>query len=285
MKTQILNFGKVNNSEAAPAKSGTKKQRRRKKGKLMTPFYIVLLLFIVAGALYFCLTMLFNVDRITVEGCTLYDTAEIIKTSGIGKGDNLFQVDTKYAEDKLFSVYNYVEKAEVKKNFPNGITIKITEAEPFAAVEDADGYTLISAGGKVLERGLEELPEGKMAVRGLSTIGSSEEDIKRLELLNTISAAMKSLNMTGYNFLDLTDTLEIAMIYQDRVKVELGNELELPYKLQFVDEVVRDKIEPTGFILVDASTAGKITTREMTVSPWDTIERSVGAGFSDEDEE
>ena len=86
----------------------TKKKRRRRKNKLMTPFYIVLSLFILAGAVYLCLTMLFNVDRFNIVGNTLYSERELIETTGIEKGDNLFQIDTEYAENKLCSVYNYI---------------------------------------------------------------------------------------------------------------------------------------------------------------------------------
>lgn len=263
----------------------TKKKRRRRKNKLMTPFYIVLSLFILAGAVYLCLTMLFNVDRFNIVGNTLYSERELIETTGIEKGDNLFQIDTEYAENKLCSVYNYIESAEVKRSFPNAVTITITEAVPFAALEEADGYTLMSTGGKVLERGMEEVPRGMVAVRGISTITNTEDDQKRTELLKRIMAEMKDLNMEGYDFIDLTDTLEITMICDNRIRVELGNELELEYKLQFVNEVVENKLEPTGFFLVDASVPGEVMTKAMTVSPWDSLGKVVGSGFADEDEE
>ena len=251
----------------------------------MTPFYIVLSVFIIAAAIYMCLTMLFNVDRINVVGNTLYPERDIISTSGITKGQNLFEVDTAYASDKLYSVYSYIEEAQVKRNFPNAVTITITEAKPFAVLEEADGYTLISSKGKVLERGLEEVPYGMITVRGISTVSNSEDDAKRLGLLNTIMAAMQKFEMKNYDFIDLTDTLEIVMVCGDRIKVVLGNELELEYKLQFVNEVVTEKLPKNGFYLVDASTAGRVMTKEMTISPWDSLQKTVGSGFADEDEE
>ena len=140
-----------------------KKQRKARKRRVVTPFLIVVSVFIFAAAVYLCLTMLFNVDRIIIEGNTLYEEHALIETSGIEKGDNLFEVDTAYAEDKLYSVYSYIEAVEVKRSFPNAVTVKITEAEPFSVIEEADGYTLVSAGGKVLERGLEEVPGGMLS--------------------------------------------------------------------------------------------------------------------------
>ena len=283
MKFKILK--KERRQPAEEPSAGKKKQRRRGRNRKMTPFYIVLSAFIIAGAIYLCLTMLFNVDRINVVGNTLYPERDIISTSGITKGQNLFEVDTAYASDKLYSVYSYIEEAQVKRNFPNAVTITITEAKPFAVLEEADGYTLISSKGKVLERGLEEVPYGMITVRGISTVSNSEDDAKRLELLNTIMTAMQKFEMKNYDFIDLTDTLEIVMVCGDRIKVVLGNELELEYKLQFVNEVVTEKLPKNGFYLVDASTAGRVMTKEMTISPWDSLQKTVGSGFADEDEE
>ena len=260
-----------------------KKQRKAAKRRKLTPFLIVVSVFIFAAAVYLCLTMLFNVDRVIIEGNTLYEERDLIETSGIEKGENLFEVDIAYAEDKLYSVYSYVEEVEVKRSFPNAVTITIVEATPFSVIEEADGYTLVSAGGKVLERGLEEVPDGMLSVRGLSTVTSTEDDIKRMELMKKIINTMQKLEMEDYVFLDLSDTLEITMIYDNRVKVNLGNELELEYKLQFADSVVSEKIPKTGYQLVEASVPGKIMTKEMTVSPWDSLGRVSGTGYADED--
>ena len=265
--------------------SAKKKQRKAAKRRKLTPFLFVVSVFILAAAVYLCLTMLFNVDRVKIEGNTLYEEMDLIKTSGIEKGENLFEVDTAYAEDKLYSVYSYIEEVEVKRSFPNSVTIKITEAVPFSVVEEADGYTLVSTGGKVLERGLEEVPHGMLSVRGISTVTNSEDNTKRKDLMMRIIGTMQELKMEDYVFLDLTDTLEITMIYDNRVRVKLGNELEIEYKLQFVDNVISEKLPKVGYQLVDASVPGKIMTKEMTVSPWESLGRVSGTGYSDEDEE
>lgn len=284
MKFRIVKKGKKQ-TEGRFVDSAKKKQRRARKFRKMTPFLIVVSFFIAAAAIYLCLTMLFNVDRIIIEGNTIYEERELIETSGIEKGENLFEVDVAYAEDKLYSVFNYVEKVEVKRSFPNAVTITIEEAVPFSVIEEADGFTLVSAGGKVLERGLEEVPYGMLLVRGMSTITSTEDDAKRMELMQRIINSMRELEMEGYNFLDLSETLEIVMIYEDRVKVNLGNELELEYKLQFADKVITEDLSKTGFQLVDASVPGEVMTKEMTVSPWDSLGRVSGTGYADEDEE
>lgn len=284
MKFRILKKEKKQTEERF-VENAKKKQRKAVKRRKITPFLIVVSFFILAAAIYLCLTMLFNVDRIIIEGNTLYEEKDLIETSGIEKGENLFEVDTAYAENKLYSVYNYVEEVEVKRSFPNAVTITIVEAEPFSVIEEADGFTLVSAGGKVLERGLEEVPHGMLSVRGLSTITSTEDDIKRKDLMLKIIGTMKKLEMSGYNFLDLSDTLEIVMIYDNRVKVDLGNELELEYKLQFADKVITEDLSKTGYQLVDASVPGEVMTKELTVSPWDTLGRVSGTGYADEDEE
>ena len=284
MKLKFRKKGKKQ-TEQRFVDSARQKQRKAAKRRKLTPFLIVVSVFLFAAAVYLCLTMLFNVDRVIIEGNTLYENSDLIKTSGIEKGENLFEVDTAYAEDKLYSVYSYIEEVEVTRSFPNAVTVKIVEATPFSVIEEADGFTLVSAGGKVLERGLEEVPDGMLTVRGVSTVTTTEDNTKRMELMKKIIEAMRELEMEKYVFLDLTDTLEITMIYDNRVKVNLGNELELPYKLQFTDSVITEKLSKTGYQMVDASVPGKVMTKEMTVSPWDSLGRVSGTGYSDEDEE
>lgn len=284
MKFKVLKL-EQNQTEKRFVDNPKKKQRKALKRRKWTPFLILASIFILAAFIYLCITMLFNVDRVEIIGNTIYDTRDLIETSGIEKGENLFEVDTEYAESKLYSVYNYIEEIEVKRNFPNSVIITIVEAKPFAVIEEADGFTLVSMGGKVLERGLEEPPYGMMTVRGMSTVTNTEDDIKRMELMKSIINAMEELKMEGYNFLNLSDTLDITMIYENRVKVVLGNELQLEYKLQFVDKIIRENLSKTGYHLVDASVPGEVMTKEMTVSPWDTLERVTGTGYADEDEE
>ncbi len=284
MKFKVLKIGQQQTEERF-VDNAKKKQRKAKKRRKFTPFLIVMSVFIFAAFIYLCVTMLFNVDRIIIEGNTLYEERDLIETSALEKGTNLFQVDTEYAEDKLYAVYSYIEEVDVKVTFPNAVTVTIIEAEPFAVIEEADGFTLVSAGGKVLERGLEEAPYGMMTVRGVSTVTATEDDKKNMELMQRIVNTMKELKMEGYNFLDLSDNLEITMIHENRVKVILGNELELEYKLQFTNKVVSENLPKTGYQLVDASVPGEIMTKELTVSPWDTLDRVSGTGYADEDEE
>ncbi len=268
-----------------PTPAPNKKPIRRRSSKNLRVFYVFLALLIGGAAAYYCVTTLFVVQNISIEGLTRYDAEEVIATSGIKKGEALFSIDGEAAGDKMTSVYNYIETAVVRKKYPNEVVLEITEAVPFAYLEEADGYTLVSTTGKVLERSLESAGDGLTTVRGIGTVAQSDADVKKLGLLQEISADMDNLGMTGYGFLDLSDTLDITMIYDNRVYVELGNELELDYKLQFVDEVVRERLEKTGYFLLDASEAGKVMTKAMTVSPKDMLESNSPQNGADDEEE
>lgn len=269
----------------SPAPAPKKKPLRHRSGGSLKAFYVFLALLIGGAVAYYCVTTLFVVQTISVEGLTRYDAGEVIATSGIKKGETLFSVDGAAAGDKIASVYNYIERAAVRKKYPNEIVLVVTEAEPFAYLEEADGYTLISATGKVLERNLESAGENLMTVRGVGTVARSDADLRKLALLQEIAAEMDGLGMEGYGFLDLSDTLSVAMIYDSRVYIKLGNELELDYKLQFVDEVVRNRLQKTGYFLLDASEAGEVMTKAMTVSPKDILESASPQSGADDEEE
>ncbi len=272
-------------AQGRPDPSPKKKPLRHRSGGSMKAFYVFLALLIGGAVSYYCVTTLFVVQTISVEGLTRYGAEEVIATSGIKKGETLFGIDGAAVGDKIASVYNYIETAAVKKKYPNEVVLAIAEAVPFAYLEEADGYTLISATGKVLERNLESAGDNLITVRGVGTVAQSDADLRKLALLKEIAADMEGLGMAGYGFLDLSDTLSIAMIYDNRVYVELGNELELDYKLQFVDEVVRNRLEETGYFLLDASDTGEVMTKAMTVSPKDILESASPQSGADDEEE
>ena len=173
---------------------------------------------------------------------------ELAEAAGIKKGTT-FQ-DHPHGRRKSCWEVSYIDELG-SASVPTHLIV-VTEAQPFAALEEADGYTLVSSRGPVLERALEAPPEGLMEVRGISTILSTEEDEHRLAVLNELIAYMDEHDMTDYNFIDLSDTLDIVMICQNRLRVELGSELELDYKLRFVTRWCR-QIASTGFMLIDAS--------------------------------
>ena len=74
--------------------SAKQKQRKAAKRRKLTPFLFVISVFIIAAAVYLCLTMLFNVDRVKIEGNTLYEEKDLHKPMNGGFVHNGPPVET-----------------------------------------------------------------------------------------------------------------------------------------------------------------------------------------------
>lgn len=77
-----------------------KRRRRRRRGK-MTLHYIFLLFFLLAAGITLSLTVFFEVESISVIGTDKYTQEEIIATSGLQVGENLFRTDLAAAKESV----------------------------------------------------------------------------------------------------------------------------------------------------------------------------------------
>lgn len=96
-------------------------------------------------------TPIFGVSKITVEGNSLLKSEELINTSGIEMGDNIFSVNAKKAVKRLEKL-PYVEDAEIVKKFPAKLTIKIKEAKNDIIIDSPDVFLITTVNGKVLDK-------------------------------------------------------------------------------------------------------------------------------------
>ena len=94
-------------------------------------------------------TPVFGVSEITVEGNSKLTAEEIISTSGIHKGQNIFRMDAQKSEKKLESL-PYVDNAKIVKKFPAKIKIVIDESTEDIIIDTPNEFIVATIDGKVL---------------------------------------------------------------------------------------------------------------------------------------
>ena len=239
--------------------------RRRKRKKNRTLHYLLLLLFVLGAGTVLLMTVLLQIDEIIVTGAGRHNTDEIIEISGIELGENLLRLRTGGIEEELLSTFPYISTVRVRRRFPHAVELVITQYQPQAALVYSDGFAFIILEGKLLERGVRDLPPGLPAVRGLSledsqpgeTIGGAEHpgNEERLIMLRYLLEAAERVDFPPITDVDLRDRLNIRVIHEDRLLLELGSEADLEYKLAFLDYIIQNKVSPTAQASLDASAA------------------------------
>lgn len=249
------------NTEEAIASESRRRRRRRRGNRAL--HYIVLLVFVFVALAALSLTVLFKVERVTVVGTDKYPPDQVARASGIHEGENLFRIDKSAAIQNILEQYPYIEAVEVRRRLPGTVQIDVTQCRPAAAIADGDEFLLITRGGKVLERGLIFIPEDTPLVSGFGAQGARPGDSlaesagEQLVMLGYLFDAVDQTGFGEITNVDLSDRLNMKVVYENRLVLELGTEADLPYKLDFIREMIENHLAADAEGIIDATNAQK----------------------------
>jgi cell division protein FtsQ len=92
----------------------------------------------------------FGLDRITISGLNAMTAREVLQAAGIDERASLFSVDAEAIRAQLLAM-PLVQDATVRKLFPDGLQIALTEREPYALWQRNGEVFVISADGKTID--------------------------------------------------------------------------------------------------------------------------------------
>lgn len=217
--------------------------RRRRKHRALLFFYLFTFITVLTAAVALSLTVLFKIDSIEVQGASRYSAEEIIRISGIRKGDNLFLTKTREAGQKIQSSLPYIGAAKVSRNLPAKIRIVVSEDAVSGAVEYNKKYAVVSASGKVLELA-GSVPKGCPAIKGLKLSGAEVgknivyQDASQQTVFRNLTAAIASSKLGKITAIDLSNSYKIQIVYDGRITMNLGLSSDFDYKLRFAKSIL-----------------------------------------------
>ncbi|MBP1582286.1 MAG: FtsQ-type POTRA domain-containing protein [Oscillospiraceae bacterium] len=294
-----------------------RQQSRSRKRKKYTLHYLLLFLFCIGLGLTLCFTVLFKINTIQVENNSYYSSEELISRSGLSKGESLFAFNAGDIEKMLEDRFPYIQSVKVKRRLPTTIILSVTEEVPLGSAYTEEGYSILSESGKVLKVKVNEAPKELPVLLGLEdesfTVGSylSEvaeakdgsksrvltEKFQRLQRFMTIAEEAAFGNLT---YIELTDLGEIKVLYDGRILIDFGSELDLSKKIAFVQKVLEDGIADkhplSGYTnenfegTIDITDRKQLRTRALAISTVAdqrafTVFEDEDAFFAEEDEE
>lgn len=216
-------------------------------------------------------TVLFKCNTIVVSGNLRYSAEEIVKQSGIKPGQNLLHINARKAEENIVAGLPYADSAEVKKNFPSGLSITVTEAEKWFCIKEGGMTAAISYAGKIVEQGSAgDLPvvigyEPKSIEVG--TWLSSETEGKT-DIPFVIFKAVEAASLENVEEIDITDRFSIKMrIDGGRVLMELGTVSDMESKMNVANELIRNRIGSSENVTILLSNPLQPTVRPIDVVP------------------
>ncbi len=265
-----------NKNKQKQKKKKTPKQQEiaRQKRKKVFRFvkWTAIFAIIIGGTIYFMLSPFFNIKNIQVTGNEKIASEEIISLSGIQLEQNTFQLQKNEIRQAI-KQNAYIDTVTIRRNWPDGITIEVTERTPTYMLSFGNGYVYINNQGYLLEISQEKLDTP--IITGYLT---SEEDIKAgnrlctddLERLNDLLQIMKSMESNSIS--DLVTQINIAdkqdyilTLEKEKKIVHMGDTSNLSTKIPYIIKIIEENkdIEGEIFVNTDLSNKGAIFRRKV----------------------
>lgn len=259
------------------AKKRAERELREKKRKRRSGSNIVYyIMFALLAAIIFSVlsvTVLFNTEKIVIEGESDYSDEQIIAASGLKGDENLVRLSLAGIPEKMLDKLVTLDSVTIEKVFPSSIRIKVTRSVPMASFRYANQNYIISHIGRVMyidTRNTDCMqvigykPADTVIVGGFIKAEDEEQD----KMVKDISAALEKANITDITLLDITDNLSVKLIYDDRVEINLGPILQLDEKMRIIHELLYNgHIAETEHVSLDVSDVKQARQRPITSAP------------------
>jgi hypothetical protein len=111
--------------------------------KLFLAGVVIYLLF--AGWEFLISTPRFKIQNVSFKGNNILSDAQILEWLGSVKGENLIAIDLVKLSQRL-SENPWIQSASIRRNYPQGLEIKLTERVPYARIKKEKIYLVDSFG-------------------------------------------------------------------------------------------------------------------------------------------
>lgn len=237
---------RTKNNIRAPKKEEKKESKFHIKSTtvLKISFYIaglVAILFLMFNLEFF------NLQDIKVENNIKYSNDEIIKSTSLNIGENVFK--QLFFKDKIKDDLPYVYRLRFGYTIPDGITVYVEERFPAYIVKDKNTSKcyLLDNEGVILEECLDSQRKDELLIEGFVL----EKDIKagdkldevylnKIKIYHQIKELLEASDITG-KITQVKFSGSLTTIYLDgKLKVVFANDSNLSYKVSFLKSIINE---------------------------------------------
>ena len=232
--------------------------------------YILISIVLCFVFIIVCMALFLKIENIKVVGNERYSEDQIVSSSGIEIGQNLYAINKKTSKGLIMGDYPYINEVVIRRTLPSTLTFRITEEIPIYYTEICGEYFVLSSTLRVLEKA-EENPnlnrEDKLVLLLLSDVKSAvvgqEIEFTKQLAFDYISTFIK--NVTEHEIaselteIDISAKYNIYVMYQDRFRIYLGDNSETEMKLTFANLMINEFTpEQSGTIDAHDITVGSV---------------------------
>lgn len=218
-----------------------KARQRKAQRKRRIICLVAVIIVAVITLVILCLTVFFPIEKITTSGSKIYTNEEIVKASGINKGDNIFTFGADDAINSLKAKLPFIERVEFDRKFPDKLHIKVYDAKPYLCISLNGEYYNVSKEGWVLEK-VENKVNNAFEIRlpGVKCEVGSQiiyTDEKSKKMLYKVIKLLEA-NSIKIDYIDVTNPVIIKAGVDGRFDVNFGTENLLENKVKHLKKTM-----------------------------------------------
>ncbi len=257
--------------EVANSRTNTKQSHAKKKKhkRNYTLYYIMLAFFIAITGVVLSVTILFNIQTITILDTTIIPNETFAYVTGIEVGDNLFRINPETAAKKLILNDLTLDSVTIKRKFPSSVEISAVKCEPTSVVESDGLMYVLSQSGRLIEVLEENIYPQIMCI----SINAPEDFVigdyldptlySQDETVSLILSALEKTGVEGITYIHCLDDNNIHLLHDQNTVILLGNTNEIEYKLKMVAQVLKQEDTQGRFVVIDSKKAGSAYVRSL----------------------
>ena len=231
-------------------------RRRRFRGKVLAWLLVVVLLLVGLAA---SIVFLFKVTEIRVEAVDRgqkpdtgnYTAQQIVEATGIAIGDNIFSFRADALQESLSRQFPLLETIEVGRSYPGTVIVRVEPGKETFCIQSAGSWLTLSGRLKIMEITAEQ-PLGLLVLSGtvpanpvqgqslhlnMVTLQDDTEtvEVDPQETLQLVVGLLEQNRvLDSVTEIKLNDLSNLALWYQDRIRVELGTQNQMDYKVRMM---------------------------------------------------
>ncbi|MFY9381911.1 MAG: FtsQ-type POTRA domain-containing protein [Eubacteriales bacterium] len=260
------------NRDAEVAEAYIWTRRRRARARLYA--IIVICIALIALSSYVIYKGVFVVKSISVElpgdEASQYSELDIIAAAGITEGDGMFSFSSAKIKQAVIRVCPYISDVTIRRKYPDGILISVTEEKAVFYTVISGQYALVSPTFRVLEfiggdDGVEDaaraaeyvknagliklkLPRVTEVIAGFPIKLEASENNGEMEdiVLTVLARVAQDDFIDRISVVGATNRFALYMVCDCKYRFELGSVDDLDVKMTLADKMLRDEIFATG---------------------------------------
>lgn len=234
---------------------------------------------VVGSILWLAFSPWLSVSQVTATGIQTSDSHSVLADHGVVAGTPMLLIGAADVEESLMED-PWVSEATVRLNWPDEVTVDVTERRPTAWVQTASGWTRRAVDGVALPSGPE--PDAEMARIDMGGIGD-EEATESVELLGALEF-VESLPVEHHpgTILTLVDGELWATV--EGYRVRLGRADDMTEKALSLDALLGRNIPKGSTVTLIAPTNPSFSSPDEDDEEGDSAENSDDDGGEGDDE-